>query len=55
MEGNVKLQDPSALPKKRAPDSYRIGDRVDPKKFRIFIEKITLESNHYSFVFQYIA
>jgi len=29
----------------RAPDGYRIGDRVDPKPVRIFIDKITLESN----------
>jgi len=28
-----------------APHSYRIGDMVDPKTVRIFIEKITLESN----------
>jgi len=29
----------------RAPDGYRIGDRFDTKPVRIFIEKITLESN----------
>jgi hypothetical protein len=55
MRGMLSFRPPPLCPGIRDPDSYRIGDRVDPKKVRIFVEKITLESNHCFFVFQSIA
>jgi len=53
--GMLSFTPPPLYPRIRAPNCYRIGDRVDPKAVKIFIETITLESNHYSFVFQSIA
>jgi hypothetical protein len=43
--GILSFRPQSLFPGIGAPDSYRIGDMVDPKMVRIFIEKMTLESN----------
>jgi hypothetical protein len=53
--GMLSFTTPPLYPGIRTPDSYRIGEKVDPKTVRIFIETITLESNHNSSVFQSIA
>jgi len=51
-KGILSFTPPSLYPGIRAPDCYRIGDSIDPEAVKIFIEKITLEPNHYTFVFQ---
>jgi hypothetical protein len=43
--GMLSFRPPPLYPGIGSSDSYRIGDMVDPKTVRIFIEKITLESN----------
>lgn len=53
--GMLSFRPLSLYPGISAVDIYRIGDRVYPKTVRIFRENITLESNHCSFVFQFIA
>jgi hypothetical protein len=43
--GMLSFRPPPLYPGLGAPDSYRIGDMVDPKTVRTFTEKITLKSN----------